>query len=106
MARAGSETDRDGVPQVVASSCAMTTLPIPVDDETAAAFREAPESTREEITQFVARYVRDAVRTDASEPPSSRLGQIADALGREARANGWTDELDAALLRGDFDRDE
>ncbi|WP_420456624.1 hypothetical protein [Rubrivirga sp.] len=83
----------------------MTTLPIEieVDDATAAAFRRAPADTRDRITQFVTDYVREAVRPD--DTPAARIRRIADALGREARANGWTDEDDAALLRGDFDRD-
>ena len=84
----------------------MTTLPIPVDDDTAAAFREASADVREQIVERVAIYVREAVRAGETEPRSARLQEIADALGREARSNGWTDEMDAALLRGDFDRDE
>ena len=87
----------------------MTTLPIPVDDDTATAFHQASEDTRERIARFVASYVQGALQSDAGrtrEPRSARFQEIADALGREARANGWTDEMDAALLRGDFDHDD
>ncbi len=85
----------------------MTTLPIPVDDETAAAFQEASKDAREQITQGVADFMKATVRTEqerAERSASSR--RVADETGAMAQANGWNDELDAALLRGDFDRDE
>ena len=87
----------------------MTTLPIPVDDDTAAAFLEASEDTREQITQFVASYVQSALQTrdfQTREEKSAALQEAADRLSAQAKANGWNDELDAALLRGDFDHDD
>ena len=85
----------------------MTTLPIPVDDETAAAFQEAPEDTREQITQAVADYMKATVRTEQERADrSASFRRVADEVGAIAQANGRNDELDAALLRGDFDHDE
>lgn len=82
----------------------MTTIPIQVDDATAQAFESAPQTIREQIALFVQGYVSRALLS--KEERVELFVQVADELGRQAQANGWNDELDAALLRGDFDDDE
>ena len=81
----------------------MTTLPLPVDEPTATAFESAPPQERERIEQLLLALLQLSVA-----PKETRLEafrEAADAAGREAQANGWTDDLDAALLRGDFDHE-
>ena len=82
----------------------MTTLTIPIDEPTAAAYAAASDDEREQLAQRAAVLVRLALLDHRS--PSERFQQIADVLGWEARSNGWTDDMDEALLRGDFDHDE
>ena len=87
---------------------AMTTLPIPVDEATAAAFQKVPADEQEEITRFLADYVRVKMRS-RGQTKKERLDafrRAADALSASAQANGWTEEMNEALLRGDFDDDE
>ena len=79
----------------------MTTLPIQIDDATAEAFQGADEAQKHQIAMFVNHYVNAALRTRGER--SAQFRAAADALGASAQANGWNDELDAALLRGDFD---
>ena len=74
---------------------------------TAAAFRAASENTRDRVSQAVANYLKEVVRTERERAERvASFERVADRLGAMAQANGWTDELDAALLRGDFDRDD
>ena len=82
----------------------MTTLPLPVDDTIAAAYAAASPEERERIEYLASVFLRVSLLDRRSR--SERFQDLADRLGAEARANGWTDEMDAALLRGDFDRDE
>jgi len=82
----------------------MTTIPIPVDEATAQAFEAAAPTTREQIARFVQGYVARALLS--KEERIELFVQVADQVGATAQANGWNDELDAALLRGDFDDDE
>ena len=86
----------------------MTTLPIPVDEDTAAAFRDTPVDEREEITRFLTDYVRVKMRSrkQTKEERLDAFRRAADALSASAQANGWTEEMNEALLRGDFDGDE
>ncbi|WP_420456622.1 hypothetical protein [Rubrivirga sp.] len=85
----------------------MTTLPIPVDDATAAAFREASASARADIEQSVAEHIRQELADRrARARKADSFAAIADRLSREAEANGWTEEMNEALLRGDLDHDE
>ena len=81
----------------------MTTLPLPVDEATAAAFESVPPDERERLARCAATFLQEMLDRRAR---SERFQEIADRLGAEAQANGWNDELDAALLRGDFDDDE
>ena len=46
-----------------------------------------------------------AKEPDRSEGALKEFREAADALGEQAQANGWNDELDAKLLRGDLDHD-
>ena len=87
-----------------ATNHAMTTLPIPVDERTANAFNSAAPSTQHRITDFVSDYLRAALLSDAEQ--ARAYGQAADALSASAEANGWTDSLNEALLRGDLDAGE
>ena len=82
----------------------MTTLPIPVDDETAAAYESATPEERERAASVASALLKASLSPRAGRLDAFRA--VADATGAEAQANGWTDELDAALLRGDFDHDE
>lgn len=82
----------------------MTTLSLPADDATAAAFDALPPDEQERLTLLLTAMLRAAVRSPADRLAAFR--RTADALGAEAQANGWNDDLDAALLRGDFDHDE
>ena len=84
----------------------MTTLPIEieVDDETADAFREATPETREQIALALAATLRSRLRSHAE--PAEALLRTLDETSRQAQANGWTEDMNEALLRGDFDRDD
>ena len=79
----------------------MTTLPIQIDETTARAFEAAEPTRREQIALYVRSYIAQALLS--KEERVSLFVQAADALGAEAEANGWNDELNEALLRGDFD---
>ena len=82
----------------------MTTLPIPVDEVTAAAYESASVEERERSARVAAAVIRASLVTEKT--PGERFALLADRLGAEAQANGWNDELDEALLRGDFDHDD
>lgn len=82
----------------------MTTLSIPVDDILAAAYESAPPEERERLAHLTTVLFRMSLLDRRSR--SVRFQDLADRLGQEARANGWNDDLDAALLRGEFDHDE
>lgn len=79
----------------------MTTIPIQVDDATARAFESAPQATREQIALLVRGYVSETILS--KQERSKRFCAVADALGAEAASNGWSDDLNDALLRGEFD---
>ncbi len=82
----------------------MTTLPVEVDEATADALRRAPPETRERIAQSVADHLRHQVQDWVErERRLESFRQVADEAGRQAKANGRTDELNEALLRGDLD---
>ena len=83
---------------------AMTTLPIPVREETADAFRNAPPATQEWFSHFLDAYFGTTERT--REEKAEAVERAAKSLSASAKANGWTDEMDEALLRGDLDDDE
>ena len=82
----------------------MTTIPIQIDDATAQAIASASEATREQIALLVKGYVSATVLS--REARARRFREVADALGAEAAQNGWNDELNEALLRGDLDDGE
>lgn len=82
----------------------MTTLSIPVDDATAKAYRSASEPERDTLARFAASMIRASLASRENRLQAFR--DVADATGAEAQQNGWNDELDQALLRGDFDDDE
>ncbi|MDT0633256.1 hypothetical protein, partial [Rubrivirga litoralis] len=69
----------------------MTTLPIPVRDETADAFRSAPPATQEWIAHFIDAYFERAGRTRREK--AEALKRTMDELSAEAQANGWTEEM-------------
>ncbi len=79
----------------------MTTLPIPIDEATAAAYEAAPEDQRRRLAEMAAGFLSAVLLPE--DERLERFRRSADALGKEARAGGWNDELDAQLLRGDFD---
>lgn len=83
----------------------MTTLPIPVDDETAAAFEAARPQDRERFVQVAAAVLKATVRSGETSraEKADAVRRAADALSASARANGWTEEMNEALLRGDYD---
>ena len=83
----------------------MTTLPIPVDDETASAFEAAAPRDRERFVQIAATMLKAAVRSSkrTRAEKAEALRRSADALSASAQANGWTEEMNEALLRGDYD---
>lgn len=82
----------------------MTTIPIPVDDTAAEAFQAAPAAEQARLSSLVSALFRATL--SSSEDREAQFRRAADASGREAQARGWNDELDQALLRGDFDDDE
>lgn len=86
----------------------MTTLTIELDDATATALQDVPADEREQIAQFLTDYVKTAVqsRERTKRERADALVQTMKEVSAQARANGWTDEMDEALLRGDFDGDE
>ena len=67
----------------------------------AAAFVAAEPDQRAQIERYVKRYVARALESKGER--LDRFRKAADALSAEAAANGWNDELNEALLRGDFD---
>ena len=79
----------------------MTSLPLPVDDATATAYRAASPAERDRLAGIAADLLRFALRPRDTRGEAYR--RAADALGAEAQTRGWTDDLDAALLRGDLD---
>lgn len=79
----------------------MTVLSLPVDDATATAYRAAPPAEQDRLAGIAAALLRFALRPHPER--GEALGRAADALGAEAQSRGWTDDLDAALLRGDLD---
>ena len=84
---------------------AMTTLPLPVDDETVAAYEAATEERREKAAQVASALFKAALRIpeQTKREKVDALIQTMEELSAQARANGWTDEMNEALLRGDFD---
>lgn len=87
-----------------AFGASMTMLHIPVEDDVAAVYESAGPQERERLALLMTSLLR-ASRLDRRSR-SERFQDLADRLGEEARSNGWTDEMDAALLRGEFDDDE
>ena len=90
-------------PETNHPALAMATLPIPVDEATAEAFQNAPPDKQEEITSALAEYAKDAL---LREERAAAVARAANTLAASAKANGWTEEMNEALLRGDFDGDE
>ena len=82
----------------------MTTIDINVDEETAAAFEAAPPQKREQLLLMAAAIIRASLAE--REDKAEGVRRAAEALSREAQANGWTEEMNEALLRGDFDDGE
>ena len=86
----------------------MNTLPLPVDDETVAAYEAAPVEKREKAAQVAAALFKAALRTpeQTKRERVDALLRTTNELSAKAKANGWTDEMNEALLRGNFDDDE
>ena len=62
----------------------------------------------EDFDALLQQGIRNAKTTyspEEVEKQNRELGEVMDRMGQQAQANGWNDELDAALLRGDFDND-
>lgn len=88
----------------------MAFIEIPVDNDVAEAFYALPADKREEILSFPSLLLTDLIRRSLDKPRTreesiERLKKLSDEIGKEAAANGWTDEMNEALLRGDFDHE-
>ena len=80
----------------------MTTLALPVDEEIRAAYEAATEDEREHWNELAQSLLRGLLNTP--EERLARFRKAADAVSAEAARNGWTEELDKQLLRGNFKR--
>lgn len=78
-------------------------LEIEVDDATAAAFYEASPEDRERLYKRAERFMQRSVITP--EEAGKAFRQLTEQLGSYAASQGWTDDLDEALLRGAFDHE-
>lgn len=87
----------------------MTTLPLPVDERVVRAFESTPSEQRAQGVSFLASLAEALFHRDDSEAARQEnireLKRLMDKMGKEAAANGWTAEMDEALLRGDFDHE-
>ncbi len=64
------------------------------------------QTTEAQLDAFMeAVMLRAKQEPDTSEGSLDELRVLMDETGRQAQASGWNDELDAKLLRGDFDDD-
>ena len=79
----------------------MATLSIQIDEPTAAAYDSASPEERERIERRLTTLLRASLTS--KQDRIDAFVDAADVAGREAQANGWTDDLDAALLKGEFD---
>lgn len=88
----------------------MTTLTIPIDSALAEAYDRATAAEREKTITLLSSFAEAMLRralgnTLARGEQAEALKRVSDEAGAEARSNGWNDDLDAALLRGDFDHE-
>ena len=71
------------------------TITIPLDPQTARAYRAAPPEQKRKIQALLSLWLRELA---VSEYPS--LQQILDDVGRKAKARGLTPEMLDSLLKG------
>lgn len=72
----------------------MTTIEVPVDAETARAYQTISPVQKERISSVVSGLVKESATADARS-----LIDLAHELGREAVANGLTEDILRDLLR-------
>jgi len=75
---------------------ANTTITIPLDPETAAAYASATPEQRRKMQALLSLWLRDLAVDDL---PS--LSQVLEDVGRKAQARGLTPETLNSLLAGD-----
>lgn len=71
-----------------------TTIEVPVDAETARAYRTISQVQKERISTVVSGLVKESATEDGRS-----LTELAHELGREAVANGLTEDILKELLR-------
>lgn len=79
------------------------TLEIELDDQTASAYRNASPALQSKLQERIRRSIRRALLS--REAIVDEFDRITTEAGAHASAQGWTDELNEALLRGDFDHE-
>ncbi len=80
-----------------------TTIPLRIDARTAAAYQSANPEVRRSAETKAADTLRLALLS--RKELATELRRFTAETGAAAEARGWTEEMDEALLRGDFDEE-
>ena len=78
-------------------------ITIEVDEPTASAYRKASPDVKQAAQKKAAEIIRMALMS--REERADEFDRFTAQTGAHARAKGWTDEMNEALLRGDYDHE-
>jgi hypothetical protein len=82
----------------------VTTLSLPIEATVADAYQRSSDDERERATAMVNTLLKAMLLPAGSQREKlAAFDRAAERAAEEAQASGWNDDLDAALLRGDFD---
>ena len=76
-------------------------LELEVDEKTATAYRNAPPEKQEQAKERARESMQRVLLT--KEEAAQVFKHLTDDMGAYAASQGWTDEMNEALLRGDYD---
>lgn len=77
------------------------TIPIAVSSQTATAFKKASPERRRAAQQKAAEILRLTLMS--RDELADEYDRLTARTSAHAQAKGWTDEMNEALLRGDYD---
>ena len=78
-------------------------LELEVDEKTATAYRNAPPEKQERAKERARESMQRVLMT--KEEAAQEFKRLTKEMGAYAASQGWTDEMNEALLRGDYDNE-
>lgn len=79
------------------------TITLTLPSELAKRYRQAPPEEQDRIKQRAEAFLQRILMT--REEAAEQFKQLTEEMGAYAASQGWTDEMNETLLRGDYDHE-